>query len=93
MRKKSEKTSPKVASIASKALKQPEAVTKKEIQALAGTALTQAVDKKPAPKAASKKAPVAPAAPAKKTTSPTPPAKPAAAKAPAKKAPVKTGKK
>lgn len=41
-----EKTSKRVAKIASKALKTPEKTTKKEIQSLAGTALNQAPDKK-----------------------------------------------
>ncbi|KUO59814.1 MAG: hypothetical protein APF80_05290 [Alphaproteobacteria bacterium BRH_c36] len=68
---KDEKTSAAVASIASKAMKDPSSVSPAEIKKLAASALTQAVDK---PKAAAK-------APAKKAA-----AKPAAKKAPAKKA-------
>lgn len=41
-----EKTSKKVAKIASKALGTPEKVTNKEIRSLGGAALTQAPDKK-----------------------------------------------
>jgi len=41
-----EKTSKPIAKIASKALKTPEKVTKKEIQKLGGSALTQTADKK-----------------------------------------------
>lgn len=40
-----EKTSKKIAKIAARALKNPEKATKKEIRALAGSALTQAPDK------------------------------------------------
>lgn len=40
-----EQTSKKIAGIASKALKDPSKVTKKEIQKLAGSALTQAKNK------------------------------------------------
>jgi hypothetical protein len=47
---KDEKTSAKVAKIASKALRTPDKVSKKEIQSLGGAALTQAPDKKPAKK-------------------------------------------
>ena len=43
---KNEKTSKKVGSIASKALKKPGSLTKKEIQTLAGSVLTQRPDKK-----------------------------------------------
>lgn len=46
MPKKNEQTSKPIAKIASKALKTPEKVTKKEIQKLGGSALTQAPDKK-----------------------------------------------
>lgn len=42
---KNEKTSSKVASIASKGLKSPGSLTKKEIQTIAATALTQSPDK------------------------------------------------
>jgi len=41
-----EKTSKPIAKIASKTLKTPEKVTKKEIQKLGGSALTQTADKK-----------------------------------------------
>lgn len=74
---KDEKTSKAVASLASKALKDPKALTPAEIKKLAASALTQAPDK---PKAAKK-------APAKKAPAKKPAAKkPAAKKAPAKKA-------
>lgn len=43
---KNEKTSSKVATIAAKGLKNPERLTKKEIQTIAATALTQSPDKK-----------------------------------------------
>ena len=43
---KNEKTSSKVASIASKGLKSPGSLTNKEIKTIAATALTQAPDKK-----------------------------------------------
>lgn len=43
---KNEKTSQKVASIASKALKDPGSVTKGEIKKIAATALTQTKDRK-----------------------------------------------
>lgn len=52
---KTEKTSPKVASIASKGLKDPKSLTSKQIKSVSAAALTQAPDKKPAPKAAPKK--------------------------------------
>ena len=68
---KDEKTSKAVASLASKAMKDPSSLSPAEIKKLAASALTQAADK---PKAESK-------APAKKAA-----AKPAAKKAPAKKA-------
>jgi hypothetical protein len=42
---KNETTSQKVASIASKALKDPSSVTKREIQTIAGSVLTQSPDK------------------------------------------------
>jgi hypothetical protein len=63
---KDEKTSKAVASIASKALKDPASVTPAEIKKLAASALTQVEDK---PKPAAKKAPAKKAAakaPAKK---------------------------
>lgn len=69
---KDEKTSKAVASLASKAMKDPTSLSQAEIKKLAASALTQAADK---PKAAAKKAP------AKKPAS-----KAAAKKAPAKKA-------
>jgi len=47
---KNEKTSSKVASLASKALKDPSSVTKKQVKTLAASVLTQAPDK-PKPKA------------------------------------------
>lgn len=43
---KNEKSSKPMAKIASKALKTPEKVTKKEVQKLGGSVLTQAPDKK-----------------------------------------------
>jgi len=43
---KNEKTSAPVAKIASKGLKKPESLTKTEIKKIAGSALTQAPDKK-----------------------------------------------
>jgi len=43
---KNEKTNSKIASIASKGLKDPGSLTKKEIQKIAGTALTQKADKR-----------------------------------------------
>lgn len=43
---KNEKTSKGVGSIASKGLKDPASLTKKEIQKLAGSALTQSPDNK-----------------------------------------------
>jgi len=52
---KDEKTSPRVATIASKALRTPEKVTKKEIRTLGGAALTEAPNRKPAAKPAKKK--------------------------------------
>ncbi|MBU2581636.1 MAG: hypothetical protein KJ622_07955 [Alphaproteobacteria bacterium] len=70
---KDEKTSAAVASIASKAMKDPKSVSPAEIKKLAASALTQVADK---PKAAAK-------APAKKAAAP---AKPAAKAAAAKKA-------
>ncbi len=73
---KDEKTSKAVASIASKAMKDPKSVTAAEIKKLAASALTQAADK---PKAAKK-------APAKKPATKKPAAKkPAAKKLAAKK--------
>lgn len=42
---KNEKTSSKVATIASKGLKKPSSLTNKEIKTLAATALTQTKDK------------------------------------------------
>jgi carnitine O-acetyltransferase len=49
---KNEKTSTALASLASRALKDPGSVTKGEITRLAGSVLTQAADKpKPKPKA------------------------------------------
>lgn len=42
---KNEKTSPKVASIASKGLKNPGSLTNKQIKTVSGAALTQAPDK------------------------------------------------
>lgn len=42
---KNEKTSSKVASIASKGLKDPGSLTNKQIKSIAATALTQAADK------------------------------------------------
>ena len=52
---RNEKTSTNVAKIASKALKDPGAVSKKEIKTLAASALTQAPDKKKKPAAKKKK--------------------------------------
>lgn len=49
---KNEKTSPSVASIASKGLKKPESLTKTEIKKVSASVLTQAADK---PKRAPKK--------------------------------------
>jgi hypothetical protein len=43
---KSEKTSKSIGSIASKGLRNPGSLTKKEIQKISGTALTQRPDKK-----------------------------------------------
>jgi len=73
---KTESTSKSIASLASKALKDPKSLSEAEIKQLAASALTQSPDKKPAAKAA-------PAAAAKAA-----PANKAAAKAPAKKAKV-----
>ena len=79
---RNEKTSKAIASIASKALKDPKSVTQAEIKKLAATALTQAADKpKPAKKAPAKKAP------AKKAVAKKPAAKKPAAKKPAAKKP------
>ena len=50
---KNEKTSPKVASVASKALKDPK--SSKQMKSVSASALSQAPDKKPAAKAAAKK--------------------------------------
>jgi hypothetical protein len=47
---KNEKTSSKVASVASKGLKDPGSLTKKQIKSVSAAALTQAPDKKPAKK-------------------------------------------
>ena len=69
---KNEKTSKAVASIASKAMKDPKSVSNAEIKKLAASALTQTADKLKAEKKA----------PAKKAAA----KKPAAKKAPAKKA-------
>jgi hypothetical protein len=44
---KNEKTSSKVASIASKGLKEPGSLTKKEIKTISASALTQKADKGP----------------------------------------------
>jgi hypothetical protein len=78
-----EKTSKAIASIASRALKDPKSVTQAEIKKLAATALTQAADK---PKTPAKKTP-AKKAPAKKAAAKKPAArKPVAKKAAAKKA-------
>ena len=52
---RNEKTSPKVASTASKGLKDPKSLTPKQIKSVSAAALTQAPDKKPAPKSAPKK--------------------------------------
>ncbi|MHB8149811.1 MAG: hypothetical protein ACYDIB_06580 [Desulfobulbia bacterium] len=43
---KNEKTSPKIASIASKGLKKPESLTKPEIRKISASVLTQTPDKK-----------------------------------------------
>ena len=43
---KNEKTSSKIAKLASKALKDPGSLTKSQIKSLAGSALTQAPDSK-----------------------------------------------
>ena len=80
---KDEKTSKAIASIASKALKDPKSITTAEIKKLAATALTQAADK---PKTTAKKAP-AKKAPAKKPVAKKPVAKKPAAKKPAAKKP------
>ena len=78
-----EKTSKAIASIASRALKDPRSVTQAEIKKLAATALTQAADK---PKMPAKKTPAKKAA-AKKAAAKKPAArKPVAKKAAAKKA-------
>jgi len=82
---KDEKTSKAIASIASKALKDPKSITTAEIKKLAATALTQAADK---PKTTAKKAP-AKKAPAKKPAAKKPAAKKPAAKKPAAKATAK----
>ncbi|NQV22181.1 MAG: hypothetical protein HQ511_12275 [Rhodospirillales bacterium] len=42
---KNEKTSAEIASLAAKALKDPSSLTKKQVQKLAGSVLTQAPDK------------------------------------------------
>jgi hypothetical protein len=52
---RNEKTSPKVASTASKGLKDPKSLTPKQIKSVSAAALTQAPDKKPVPKSAPKK--------------------------------------
>jgi hypothetical protein len=52
---KNEKTSKKVAKIASKWLKKPKSLTLKEIKSLGASALTQAPDKKRTVKKKSKK--------------------------------------
>jgi hypothetical protein len=44
---KNEKTSPRVASIGSKAMRDPKSVTPKEIRSLGATAVTQRPDHKP----------------------------------------------
>ncbi len=67
---KNEKTSKDIASIAAKGLKNPGALTKEEIQKLAGAALTQTADK---PKVAPKPKPA-------KQAKPKPAAKPPSAK-------------
>jgi len=91
---KTEKTTPKTATIASKGLRAPKSLTPREIKTVSASALTQTSDKTPAPKAAARKAPAAPAPSARKTVTAKPLSTPqAAAKTPAKKAPVKTGKK
>jgi hypothetical protein len=91
---KTEKTTPKTATIASKGLRAPKSLTPREIKAVSASALTQTSDKKPAPKAAAIKAPAAPGASSRKTVIARPLAKPqVAAKASAKMTPVKTGKK
>ena len=86
---KDEKTSKAIASIASKALKDPKSITTAEIKKLAATALTQAADK---PKTTAKKAP-AKKAPAKKPAAKKPAAKKPAAKKPAAKATAKKASK
>ena len=74
---KNEKTSKAMASLASRALKTPEKLTKAEIKKLAASVLTQASDKKkPAAKKSTTKKAVAKKTATKKT---------AAKKAPAKK--------
>lgn len=79
---KTESTSKSIASLASKAMKDPKSLTEAEIKRLAASALTQAPDKKPA----AKEAPAAPVA-APKAAAPVKaaPATKAAVKAPAKK--------
>lgn len=52
---KDEKTSKNIASLASKALKNPSSLTSAEIKKLAGSALTQAPDKKKKPAKKTKK--------------------------------------
>ncbi|MEZ5843454.1 MAG: hypothetical protein R3D27_06920 [Hyphomicrobiaceae bacterium] len=49
---KSESTSKTIASLASKAMKDPKSLSEAEIKRLAASALTQAPDKKPAAKSA-----------------------------------------
>jgi hypothetical protein len=91
---KTEKTTPKTATIAAKGLRSPKSLTPREIKAVSASALTQTSDRKPAPKAVARKAPAAPASSARKAVAAKPLSTPqAAAKAPAKKAPAKTGKK
>ena len=91
---KTEKTTPKTATIASKGLKAPKSLTPREIKTVSASALTQTSDKKPAPKAAAPKALTPPASSARKRATAKPLARPqAAAITPAKKAPAKTGKK
>lgn len=52
---KNEKTSPKVASVASKGLKNPKSLASKQIKSVSAAALTQTADKKPAAKSAPQK--------------------------------------
>lgn len=52
---RNEKTSAKVASVASKGLKDPKSVSPKQVKSVSAAALTQAPDKRPAPKSAPKK--------------------------------------